>query len=244
MIASESKVGAANRDVITDFAEGDKIDLTPAGGRTFIGDQLFSGVAGQVRAVSISDQTIVELDSNGDRLADLQIELAGAFQLDRLDFVGLGGTPTEGNDEIFGTGAADTINSLGGNDRVSGFAGADILNGGSGDDVLIGGTGRDTLTGGSGADRFVLESFNESNGAGRDRILDFEQGADKIDLSGIGVDWTFVGSAAFSGAGEQIRFTKGLTTTFIEADLDGDLIADIQIELAGSHNLVATDFVF
>ena len=243
MLASESAVGA-NRDVITDFAEGDQIDLTPAGGRTFIGNQMFSGTAGQVRVVTLTGQTIVELDRNGDRIADFQLELTGDHLLDRLDFVGLGGAPTEGADELFGTSAADSINALGGNDALFGFAGGDTLNGGSGDDLLVGGLDRDFLTGGAGADSFRLESFEESRGGSRDKLMDFQQGTDKIDLSGLVGSWTFIGPSQFNGAGEQVRFTKTLTTTFIEGDLDGDLVPDFQIEIAGPVSLTATDFVF
>ncbi|HEX8217371.1 MAG TPA: M10 family metallopeptidase [Allosphingosinicella sp.] len=243
MLASESAVGV-NRDVILDFAEGDKIDLTPAGARTFIGNNLFTGAAGQVRAVTLADQTIVELDSNGDGIADAQIELKGVYVLDRLDFVGLGGAPTEGNDEVYGTAGADSIAALGGDDWVYGLAGADSLNGGAGNDVLVGGAGRDTLTGGAGADTFVIDSLTESAPSSRDKILDFQSGTDRIDLSGTGMSWTFIGSGAFTGAGEQLRVTKGFSSTFIEGDFDGDLIADFQIELAGQHNLTSADFVF
>ena len=243
MFASESAVGAG-RDVIADFAEGDQIDLTGAGGRTFIGNQLFSGTAGQVRAVSLAGQTIVELDANGDRIADFQLELTGEHLLDRLDFVGLRGTPTEGADELFGTSGADTIDALGGNDILFGFAGGDTLDGGSGDDVLVGGLGRDFLTGGLGADHFRLDSFQDSQGSARDRINDFQQGVDKIDLSALGGNWTFIGTSQFTGAGEQLRFTKTLTSTFIEGDFNGDNVPDLQIEIVGPMTLTATDFVF
>ena len=243
MLASESAVGAG-RDVITDFAEGDQIDLTPAGGRTFIGNQLFSGTAGQVRVVMLSGQTIVELDKNGDRIADFQLELTGEHDLDRLDFVGLGGTPTEGADELFGTSGADNISALGGNDILFGYAGSDSLNGGSGDDVIVGGAGRDYLAGGAGADVFRIDTFQDSRGSGRDRIADFEQGVDKIDLTALGGNWTFIGANQFTGTGEQLRFTKTLTSTFIEGDFDGDMVPDLQIELAGPMTLTGTDFVF
>jgi len=243
MFASESGIGG--RDVITDFTEGDLIDLTPAGGRTFIGNQLFTGGAGQVRVVNLSGQTIVELDANGDRIADLQIELTGDHLLDRLDFVGLGGAPTEGDDELFGTSGADSISALGGNDVLYGFAGGDSLNGGAGNDLIVGGGGRDFLTGGAGADLFVIESFTDSRGSSRDKILDFTQGADKVDLSAVSMgNLNFIGTAGFSGNGDELRFTKTLTSTFIEADFDGDLVPDLQIELVGPMNLTASDFVF
>ena len=241
---TDSGVGAS-RDVIGDFAEGDKIDLSAVGATTFIGGDAFSGIAGQVRAVSLADQTIVEYDADGDRRADMQIELSGSHVLDRLDFVALDGAPTSGNDELFGSNGNDSINALGGNDAVYGAGGIDTLDGGTGNDLLVGGLGRDTLKGGTGADVFRLESFEDSTaGANRDAILDFQSGSDKIDFSAIGGSWTFIGALAFTGIGEQVRYTRGFGSTFIEADFNGDLVADIQIELAGSHNLVASDFMF
>jgi len=240
----DSTVGAG-RDVIADFAEGDRIDLSAVGATTFIGGDRFGGRAGEVRAVVLADQTIVEYDADGDGRADMQIELSGSHVLDRLDFVGLNGGATSGDDELFGTSGNDSLSALGGNDTIWGYAGVDTLDGGDGNDVLVGGRGRDTLTGGAGADLFVISTFlDATGGGGRDAILDFEQGADRIDLSAFAVDWTFIGSMPFNGAGEQVRFVKGFGSTFVEADFDGDLVADIQIELAGSHTLLASDFIF
>jgi Ca2+-binding RTX toxin-like protein len=240
---TDSTVGA-NRDVISDFAEGDKIDLSAVGATTFIGGDMFSNRAGQVRAVTLSDQTIIEYDADGDGRADMQIELSGPISLDRLDFVGLAGVATSGNDELMGTAGNDSINALAGNDLIYGYNGTDTLDGGAGNDVLVGGLGRDMLRGGTGADVFLFEQAADSTGAGRDAILDFQPGVDRIDLSAVGYNWSFIGSMAFTGAGEQVRFTRGFGTTFIEADLNGDLVPDLQIELAGSMNLTANDFIF
>jgi serralysin len=241
---TDSAVGAG-RDVITDFAEGDKIDLSAVGATTFIGSDTFGGRAGQVRSVTLADQTIVEYDADGDGRADMQIELSGAHVLDRFDFVSLDGAATSGDDELFGTAGNDSISSLGGNDTVYGGGGIDTIDGGTGNDVLVGGAGRDTLKGGAGADLFRIENIADSRpGSGRDAVLDFQSGSDKIDLSGIGSAWSFIGSMPFTGAGDQVRFVKSFGSTFIEADFDGDLVADLQIELAGSHNLVAADFLF
>jgi Ca2+-binding RTX toxin-like protein len=244
MFGSESAVGA-NRDVIADFAEGDKIDLVGAGGKSFIGNQMFTGVAGQVRVVSLTDQTIVELDGNGDRIGDFQIELSGNHELDRFDFTGLAAAPSPGNDELEGTAGADSINALGGDDIVYGHDGNDTLSGGAGDDVLVGGLGRDTLSGGSGADLFAITGIFDSTVSGRDKILDFAKGVDRIDLSGLGgPEWSFIGASAFTGSGGQVRYSKSLTATYVEADFDGDRLPDLQIEVSGPLDLTATDFVF
>ena len=86
---ADSAVGLG-RDVITDFTRGsDRIDVTALNASTFIGGALFSGAAGQLRTVSFDGTTIIELDSNGDRLADWQIELTGMVPLGYGDFLGL-----------------------------------------------------------------------------------------------------------------------------------------------------------
>ena len=85
----DSAVGLG-RDTITDFTRGsDRIDLSALNASAFIGTGLFSGQAGQVRYASFDGTTIVELDSNGDMLADFQLELSGAVPLGFADFVGL-----------------------------------------------------------------------------------------------------------------------------------------------------------
>ncbi|HEV2043665.1 MAG TPA: M10 family metallopeptidase C-terminal domain-containing protein, partial [Sphingomicrobium sp.] len=86
---ADSAVGPG-RDVITDFTRGsDRIDVSALNASTFIGGALFSGAAGQLRTVSFDGTTIIELDSNGDRLADWQIELTGMVPLGYGDFLGL-----------------------------------------------------------------------------------------------------------------------------------------------------------
>ena len=83
------------------------------------------------------------------------------------------------------TAFADRVAARGGDDRVIGGRGADRLAGGPGDDTLIGGPGRDTLIGGKGADTFV---FAAAGHVGRDRILGFTPGEDRIDLGGVDAD--------------------------------------------------------
>ncbi|MEM9966720.1 MAG: calcium-binding protein [Pseudomonadota bacterium] len=66
-------------------------------------------------------------------------------------------------------------------DILSGAAGNDIIEAGAGDDILLDGGAEDTLVGGPGADIFIF-----SPDAARDRVLDFRQGTDQIDLSSYG----------------------------------------------------------
>jgi len=83
---------------------------------------------------------------------------------------------------VLGTNYGDTLTGTG-SDTIYGLAGNDTINAGTGNDILIGGTGNDTLIGGAGSDIFVFDA----RGFGSDTITDFEIGADKLDLSALGV---------------------------------------------------------
>jgi Ca2+-binding RTX toxin-like protein len=97
--SADSAVGLS-RDVVTDFTQGaDRIDLSALNASKFIGTSLFSGQAGQVRYATFDGVTIIELDSNGDRLADWQLELNGSKSMAFTDFLGL---------EIDGTASSTT----------------------------------------------------------------------------------------------------------------------------------------
>jgi serralysin len=94
---AESGTGASNRDLILDFDQGeDRIDASAIGAHSFIGAAAFSGSAGQVRFAAFADTTIVEVDVNGDRRADLQVELEGSLWLSAADFVGVDPAPLGG----------------------------------------------------------------------------------------------------------------------------------------------------
>lgn len=74
--------------------------------------------------------------------------------------------------------------------------------GGHGDDRINGNSADNRLTGGAGADTFVFADDSST-----DTVTDFESGADKIDLSELGVtaaDVTFVGNDVFVDTGDNI----------------------------------------
>jgi Ca2+-binding RTX toxin-like protein len=86
---TDSAVGAL-RDLVMDFdrGQGDKIDLSTIDANTslsgnqafsFIGEGAFSGAAGQLRAVAggIEGGTLVQVDVNGDGVADMEVGLVG-----------------------------------------------------------------------------------------------------------------------------------------------------------------------
>jgi Ca2+-binding RTX toxin-like protein len=106
-----------------------------------------------------------------------------------------------------------------GNDDVRGGAGNDILRGGNGDDVLRSGGGQDTFIGGAGNDIFVHGNFT---------ILDFQSGADQVDLKGVAGATDFAAVMAHAqdaggnvtldfGAGEHMTIA-GVSSTDLHAN--------------------------
>ena len=156
-----------------------------------------------------------------------------------------------GFDRLRGGGGDDTLIGGFGFDILEGNMGNDIIQGDNGEDRLIGGAGRDTLTGGAHADTFVFRGLSDSGlFSSADRITDFTQGEDIIDLSsidaiaGVGNDaFTFIGSDKFSGTAGELRFFRANGSTFVVADVDGDGAADFSIALTGEIEVLASDFV-
>ena len=159
-----------------------------------------------------------------------------------------------GNDTLRGQSGDDTLYGGDGRDQLVGGDGQDEMRGGGGNDLVIGGDGRDEMWGGAGRDTFSFDDGDTGNSAGtRDVIWDF-QGAgnssgDLLDLRGIdaiagGGDsaFTFIGSIPFYALG-QLRVTFANGKTIVEGNTTGDPAADLQIELAGHHNLIGSDFV-
>ncbi|WP_186766728.1 hypothetical protein [Puniceibacterium confluentis] len=127
------------------------------------------------------------------------------------DAAGLGtlGSPTTGDDFIFGFRGPDALNGDGvtvfgtsgddalfggiGDDKLYGGAGNDQLFGGNGDDLLQGGAGNDILLGGLGEDQF---RFNAPAVNGLDNVRDFLAGTDKIGLLQNGGGWNAAATAA------------------------------------------------
>lgn len=164
--------------------------------------------------------------------------LSGGSKADRID-------GRAGDDQLYG-GA--------GNDTLFGGLGSDRLSGGWGDDVIYGnsdrpyedpGLGNDTLTGGAGADTFVYVIVESSI----DTITDFSAAqGDLIDLSAIDADnganrrddaFVYIGSKSFSGAAGELRFKSGV----LQADVDGDKVADLTVKLTGVTSLSRSNII-
>lgn len=85
-----------------------------------------------------------------------------------------------GNDSLIGGSGNDQLYSGAGNDNLFGGNGVDVVAGGPGDDVLYGAGGNDIIRTDAGRDRVRLQP-----GAGFDRVVDFQDGQDRILLTGI-----------------------------------------------------------
>ncbi len=84
----DSGITAATRDLITDFVNGtDKIDLADfAGTFTFIGKSAFTA-ANQVNYAQVAGNTIIGLDTDGNGVPNIQIELVGLHTMTASDFL-------------------------------------------------------------------------------------------------------------------------------------------------------------
>lgn len=167
---------------------------------------------------------------------------------------------TAGNDIIRTGNGNDTLGGAGGNDLIFGGAGNDTILGGAGLDRLYADAGRDRLQGDGGlddlyggtdssADVFVFSAVSDSGlGASRDRIYNFTTGADDIDLSVIDANTALSGNQSFAWGASTAR-ANGVWITWItgaaivNGDVNGDRVADFQIQLSAVTSVSSTDFI-
>jgi hypothetical protein len=120
---------------------------------------------------------------------------------------------------VFGGSGKDTL--IGGEfaDQLFGEFESDHLVGNGGRDVLNGGSGNDSLTGGAGRDRFVFDI-----GFGSDRITDFEQGRDIIEMRSSSFAFLQIrdkgADLLIRSGGDRIFLEGQAGTTLTEADFD------------------------
>lgn len=164
-------------------------------------------------------------------------------------------------------------NALGGyrHDTIIGNSVDNIIKAGSGEDIIYGGLGQDILwgrdetvrqkiatnspssrTGSIERNTFVYHSVEDSTAAAPDRIMDFQTGEDKIDLSYLNKNLydnsngqnslTFVNE--FNGQPGQIKITYEPESQWSKVlpDVNNDSIADFAIDVYGYIDSV-TDFI-
>ena len=180
-----------------------------------------------------ADDTLPQSNTESENAPSSRAAVAGTMAADTMDGTagadaldGLAGNDTAqglgGDDRLWGRQGADTLYGNAGNDRLwggrdgdefHGGVGRDHLYGGLGHDTLHGGRladrlhggeGRDVLVGGHGRDRFVYDDAD----FGRDRIVDFEDGVDRLDFTGSGLRWSDL-SVSNNGKGDAVVRVDG-----------------------------------
>ena len=148
------------------------------------------------------------------------------------DFIrGLGGNDTlagnAGKDNLLGGLGNDVLTGGDGDDLLQGEAGFDVLRGGNGNDTLGGGTGQNNLYGNGGNDIFAI-------GEGEDTVFDFQDGSDKLLLTG---SLNFV-------AFEDLSISASDTGTIIgSADTTFATLTGISPDQITADDLVSSDFL-
>ena len=125
--------------------------------------------------------------------------------------------------------------------------------GGAGHDTLIANLVANQLTGNGGSDAFTWTSVGDAGtGAQADTVLDFQRGADRIDLHNLDTDpspsqhgsFSFIGTNAFHNVAGEVRYDVIGGSAHIFADADGNGTADMEIILTNITLLSAADFTF
>ncbi len=258
--------GSNGIDTITDANSGDTIRIIgrnfAVGSHPTLGEGTTVGnntVKLKVDSVNHTTTLYIGVDDTAGP-ADIFIELNGdqygttpalalkAFTLSGQDILINKGSTTIGSGTINGTDGNDSLVGGATADKLIGKVGNDTLIGGDGNDTLIGGLGADVLTGGAGNDHFAISSIWDSTPGNvfHDIITDFSAG-DTIDLLAIDSNpylanrqgFTFI-NTDFTGIAGQVRYDA--TNSFVLIDVNGDLSADIEIKLLGTHTINSTSF--
>jgi serralysin len=236
LVAMDDLEGSGFADVLTGNGLGNRLtglagDDRLTGGD---GDDVLTGGDGDDR---LDGGAGIDTASYEDAASGVTVTLAAGANVPQ-DTIGAGIDRLIGIERLLGSAFDDTltgsaaVNRLGGgagDDTLTAGAGADRLFGDAGDDILAGEAGDDQLTGGAGADVFVF-----TPGSGLDRILDFEDGIDRIAISGFGAAFDtpaeWIAAAVQVGVNLDIRLPDpgAATTTTIRirdfslAQLDAD----------------------
>ena len=256
---NDSLTGSTGNDLLSGGSGDDQINAA-AGNDTLAGD----GGANALNGGPGRDWVDYS-DTTGRVLLDFASDVSGAGYARFYQTGASQGDTYNGLENAVGGDFADNLRGndadnhfMGGgvSDRLYGRRGNDTLDGGAGADALYGNLGADVLTGGSDLgrrDRFIYFQAEESRaGEGnRDIITDFRPGEDRIEIGRIDADITqgnkqefiFIGSVDFSGTAGELGYRHEGGNTIVQADRDGDGVADFEIELTGMMDVIADDFL-
>ena len=227
------------KDVITDYAAGDKISLNTAySDVTLSGSNVvFTIGKGTLTLQKAKGKTLTLIDSKGkesttvvggsttltlNNASDSTVRIDSAIEkvdatsrTKNIKIVGnaLNNSISGGtkNDVLYGGAGKDTLKGNKGNDKLYGQSGADKLYGGAGNDTLWGGAGNDLLWGNSDKDIFVYKP-----GEGTDKIMDYwyDDGDMLKILKADGSDGGTFKSATFDGDTLTLAISGGGSVVF------------------------------
>ncbi len=261
--------GGAGNDTINYTVDSDGVDSVDGGGDTDT-LVLTSGSGDQVLNVTFNGTSITTFEGGaltnvesvtanlGSGTGDVLLyEFTSAAVTVNLALgTASGFSSITGIENVRSDGGADVLTGDIFNNRLNGQGNNDTIDGAGGNDTLTGGLGADSLTGGTGDDTFLYISSTAESGttaATRDIITDFEgagvAGGDLINVNAIDANtgaggnqnFSFIGTAAFTAAG-QLRYFQDGTNTFVEANTTGLTGAEFTIRVNGLQNFIADDF--
>jgi Ca2+-binding RTX toxin-like protein len=242
--------GGGGNDLL--YGEGDHDILNGGPGS----DYMAGGLGNDTYYVDTTGDVVVEAGNGGiDQVYTSLSSYALTVNVENLTFTGtssaaITATGNAVNNIIVTLAGNDIVTGGNGHDELFGNAGDDVLYGDNGEDLLIGGPGADVMTGGYEGDIFQINQGDSGLGAAADRITDFVQIVERIDLRGIDADigtagdqaFSFVGTAAFSGTAGELRYLYDGVDTWVQGDVNGDAAPDFEIVLSGWYPMVAGDF--
>lgn len=244
-------IGGAQADAISTSGGNDFIDAKTRPTAAGSGIDVVDGGQGiDTLIVDASAETkAVQLFAGGSPAFSVRSE-SGRFFIDAYSVERVNLTSGAGADAITGRFLDDTIATAIGNDTIDGGDGNDSVNAGAGVDTLYGSRGIDQLTGGAGADDFIYSKLADSGVANNsvDFIIDFQAGIDDLDVSALDANnsnmdgnqaFTFIGAAGFHNVKGELRAIAGT----VEADINGDAIADFRVNISNGASLGANDIV-
>ena len=209
------------------------------------GNDLFTVSSSTTRVAGLAGTDTVRSSASFTLSADVErLELIGTAAINgtgnlNADMI----TGNAANNILQGMAGADRLTGKDGNDTLLGGADVDLLYGDAGNDRLDGGAGQDKMTGGAGADEFVFSFASDTARAKSDKVLDFQTGVDRIDLSAIDADTSVAGNQAFVyGSSAAGVASLWVSSSYVYGDTNNDGTADLAIYVIGA--VAQSDFVF
>jgi Ca2+-binding RTX toxin-like protein len=241
LAGNDTITGSTANDTLTGGAGDDTIkggggdDIIRVGG-TGDGYDTVDGGAGYDKIVATKSSTNIGLKS-----------VTGIEEISNNGFGTVWIVGSSGNDLLDFTNTK--LTNIGG---IKAGAGNDTIYGSAGNDFIVPAAGADTMRGNGGADIFKFSAGSDTKTSAPDKILDFQVGVDKIDLSNIDAigalsgdqAFKYLGSSAFTHHAGELRLDYSQTGfTIIQGDTNGDGIADFAIQLTGKLTLTSGDFI-